>query len=195
MTALGDLIVRMTMDTGGYAAGAQRASVLTAKLERDIENSMKRITTQAAAVGTVVANVAMRAATMAFEKVRGAIDAADELNAMSQKTGIAISQLQELQYAAILTDVPLQSLATGFKNLAKNAAEAAGGAKEQSQVFGAFNIKLRDTSGAVKSQMQLMEEWADIFRVLPDGPEKTALALKVFEALTSNCQRRHCQQR
>jgi hypothetical protein len=160
----------------------------TASMKRDMETNTRTLTAAAgkmdriakgigAAIGAYVGMSSVRA----FGNfVQGALDSADSLSKMSQKTGIAVETLSGLKHAASLSDVSMDQLATGLKLLAKNAAEAAAGGKEQSATFKAMGIDVRDAGGNLKPIEVLLGEVADRFASYEDGAAKSALAQRVF---------------
>lgn len=98
--------------------------------------------------------------------VKSAIDLGDQLNKLSQKTGTSVEALAGLKFAADQNGTSLESVANAAKKLSVNMAE-------NPDVFKKFGITAKDSTGAL---IQL----ADIFRAMPDGVEKTALAVKLM---------------
>lgn len=98
--------------------------------------------------------------------VKKSIDAADELAQLSEKTGASVEALAGLKYAAEQNDTSLTSVANAAKKLSTNLAE-------NPDLFARFGITATDTTGAL---MQL----SDIFQSMPDGVEKSALAVKLM---------------
>lgn len=64
-----------------------------------------------------------------------AIDLADDLNDLRQKTGLSVESLSLLKPIAEESGTSLEGLATGIKKLSTAMLEAAGGSKEQAGVF------------------------------------------------------------
>ena len=58
--------------------------------------------------------------------------------------------------------------------------EAAGGNKQQIEVFKAMGIELKNSTGGLKSANEMLGEMADKFASYKDGPEKAVLAMKAF---------------
>lgn len=109
------------------------------------------------------------------------IDAADELNDLSKKTGISVENLDKLQFAASQSGVSMESLTVAARSLNKQIAEAASGASgDAANAFAAMGISVRDASGAIKSADQVMLEMADRFESYADGANKVALAQKLL---------------
>lgn len=109
--------------------------------------------------------------------VKGAIDAADGINKLSQRTGIAAESLSQLQYAAKLADVSTDSLATGLKKLNVSIAQGIAGDKEKVHWFKQLGITLTDASGRAKTADKVLLEMADAFAKSRDGAGKTAVAV------------------
>ncbi len=112
--------------------------------------------------------------------IKSAIDAADQLNKLSQKIGISVEALSTLRFAAQLSDVSLETLQKGIKGLSQNIAEANTGVGDGAQVFEALGISVKNADGSMKSTEAVLLQVADIFANLEDGAVKTALAVKLF---------------
>lgn len=104
------------------------------------------------------------AAAVAF--VKGTIDAADGMNDLSQKVGIGIRQLAGWTLAANQSGTSIESVARGIKGLS-------GYLIEHGDKMRAAGITATDANGA-------MIELADLFAAMPDGVQKTALAVQIF---------------
>ena len=112
--------------------------------------------------------------------IKSAIDAADQLNKLSQKIGISVEALSTLRFAAQLSDVSLETLQKGIKGLSQNIAEANTGVGDGAQVFDALGISVKNADGSMKSTEAVLLQVADVFANLEDGAVKTALAVKLF---------------
>ena len=104
------------------------------------------------------------AAAVAF--VKGTIDAADGMNDLSQKVGIGIRQLAGWTLAANQSGTSMESVAKGVKGLSTYLVE-------HGDKLRAAGITATDANGA-------MVQLADLFAAMPDGVEKTALAVQLF---------------
>lgn len=80
-------------------------------------------------------------------------EAGDEIRKLSQRVGVNSIQLQELAYAAALADVSTEELATGLQHLAKT---------------GVKDVRLETL------------RLADQFANMPDGADKTRVAMEKF---------------
>lgn len=112
--------------------------------------------------------------------VKVAADYGDQLDNMAQRTGVAVEELARLQYAAKLSDTSTEALGKGIGNLSKLMVGAAYGGAESGKLFERFGISLRNADGTMRSTTEVLYDLSDIFTAMPDGPEKTALAMEVF---------------
>ena len=98
--------------------------------------------------------------------VKGIIDAADAMNDLSQRTGIAVKDLAKYELATAQSGTTMEALAKGIKGVSINLLEHGDALKKAGL----------SATNADAAMMQL----ADLFKAMPDGMEKTALAVKMF---------------
>lgn len=75
---------------------------------------------------------------------KSGIDAADALNDMSQRTGVAVKTLAEYKLAAQLADTSLDDLAKGIQRLTLSQGQAEQGGKAQAQALKNLGISAKD---------------------------------------------------
>lgn len=102
---------------------------------------------------------------------KSGIDAADALNDMSQRTGVAVKTLAEYQLAATLADTSLDDLAKGIQRLVLTQGKAEQGGKAQAQALMNLGISAKDPKIA-------FEQLADAVANSND-PNRTAADLAV----------------
>jgi hypothetical protein len=123
---------------------------------------------------------ATAAAAGLFAITKSAADYGDQLDNMSQRTGVAVEDLAKLQFAAKMSDTTNEALGKGLAVLSNLMVGAAGGAEESSKLFERYGIAVRNADGSVRSTIDVLGDLADVFTTLPDGAEKTALATEFF---------------
>lgn len=170
---LGTLTLDLAVKIGGFTAGLDKAG-------RELDKRSKKMQQTASNIGKAIGASLLAAATAVGFAVKSAIDRADELGKAAQKIGVTTESLSRLAYAADLSDVSLEQLQGGLAKLTKFQAEAAQGGKEAVRTFEAFGIAIKDNEGNLRGTQAVLEDFAAVFKALPDGPEKTALALRVF---------------
>jgi hypothetical protein len=123
---------------------------------------------------------AVHAAKAIGENIKAAVEYGDKINKASQSVGIASGELQELQYAARLADVSAEGMQHSMMILTRTMAAAAKGGKEQGEAFAKLGVKVTDQNGKLRGAGDVMGDIAAKMKSLPDGAEKTALAMGVF---------------
>lgn len=173
--------LKITADGSGVAKGVAVAQGALAKLQTQIgalEATSAKAFSFSGLAGIGLSATAAAAALVAVTKA--AADYGDQLDNMSQRTGVAVEDLAKLQYAAKLSDTSAEALGKGLGNLSKLMAGAAAGGAESGKMFEKFGVDLRNTDGTVRATSDVLFELADVFSAMPDGPEKTALAMDLF---------------
>jgi len=108
---------------------------------------------------------------------KGSIDAADNLNDMSQRTGVAVESLSKFGQAAQDSGSSIEGVAKGMGQLAKRITDPSSAA---SKALSGIGVATRDAQGKVRSLDAVMLEISDRFAKMPDGAEKSALAMQLF---------------
>lgn len=115
-----------------------------------------------------------------FGEVRQSINRADDMAKLAQKTGIATETLSVLGYQADLAGTSLDGVARGMKFLAQNIGEAQTKGGEAAETFRAINIDALALGRSGADLEQLLGTIADRFADMPDGVDKSNLAIKLF---------------
>jgi hypothetical protein len=109
------------------------------------------------------------------------IELGDAMNDMSQRTGVSVESLARFRKAAATSGTDIDAVAKSLVKLSKGLYETAqtgkGPASEALQTLG---ISATDAAGKLKTADQVTLEVANKFKTMPDGIEKTALAMQLF---------------
>lgn len=108
---------------------------------------------------------------------KNAIDAADNLNDLSQRTGVGVETLSKFGAAAEDSGSSIEEVAKAMGKLSKGIVDPSSKVNEALRSIG---ISSTDTQGKIRSVDQVMLDIADKFSKLPDGAQKTALAMEIF---------------
>ncbi|MBU2763895.1 phage tail protein [Acidithiobacillus caldus] len=112
--------------------------------------------------------------------VKSSLESADALSKLSQRVGITVESLSTLIPAADLSGVSAEKFEGGLRKLATRMLEAATGTEDAARSFAAIGVAFQNQDGTLRSTDQVLLDLADRFKVLPDGAEKTALAVEIF---------------
>lgn len=115
-----------------------------------------------------------------YEVVNKTAEAGEEASKTAQRIGITTQQLQRLQFAAKLANVSSDELGMAMNFLNRNMFKTTQIGQPLSNVFTRFGIQIRNANGTLKPANQVLAQVADKFKHLPDGPEKSGLAMQFF---------------
>ena len=123
--------------------------------------------------------VAVSAAGLA-SMVKSSLESADSLSKLSQRVGLTVESLSTLIPAADLSGVSAEKFEGGLRKLATRLLEAATGSDEAARSFAAVGVAVKNQDGTLRATDQVLLDLADRFKAMPDGAEKTALAVELF---------------
>lgn len=104
-----------------------------------------------------------------------------DIGKVADKVGLTTQSLQELRFAAELTGLSTGQLDTGMQRFARRLAEAANGSGELLGILKANNVALRNADGSMRSQNELLDEYADLIKNAGSEQEQLLLAFKGFD--------------
>lgn len=167
---IGALRVKLGLDSAEFDTGLKAAQGKLGGFGK-----LAGLAGAAIAAGMTAAAVGIGAA------VKSAIDAADQMDELAQKTGTAVKPLSQLAYAGKISGVELDTLATGLKKLNVGMLDLAKGGKgKAADALRDLGISATDSAGALKANDQVLLEVADRFAAMQDGAQKSALAIQLF---------------
>ena len=173
MTGRTQLSVDLIARVGGFEAGMKRAAGAAS-------SASSRIRDTVGSLGPAVGASLLAVAAVATAAVKQAIDRADEISKLSQKIGISTEALSRLSVAAELSDVSVQQLQGGIMRLVRAQQDVAEGAEGVSGLFNAIGVSAVNADGSLRQTDKVLRDLADVFASMPDGAEKTALAVDLF---------------
>lgn len=162
---VGALRAILSLESAAFTKGLTNAQ----RSLQQFDKKMKAIGGKLQTVGLVVSAAGAGIAAA----MRSQINAADDMSKAAQKFGVPIDQLSRLKYAADLSDVSFESLGTSLGRLSK----AMVASPDQ---FAELGVAIADAQGRMRGADEVMTDLADVFATMPDGAEKTALAIKLF---------------
>lgn len=149
MATAGSIVVDLLMRTGQFETDTARAEKLMKQRMKGIEDSVN-----SAASAIALGGVAIAGGMMLW--IKQAADAADQLDQLSERTGVAVETLNGLAYATRMSGGDVGELEKGLQSLNKKLSEVAAGDKSAKEMFKALGITATTAEDAL---MQL----ADVF--------------------------------
>ena len=105
---------------------------------------------------------------------------AEEINKLSQKTGIGSEGLTQLKFAASMADVEFGTVSSSLNKMARTMEEAAKGTGTASVAYRALGVVVTNADGSLRASDAVLGDLAEKFAALKDGPGKAAIAMQIF---------------
>ena len=155
-----------------------RISAVNATTEafRQVQGNLNKLQGSLRGIAGPLAAAFSAAAVVSYGK--SILDTADNLAKLSQKTGVTVEDLSAFQKSAELAGVSSEGLSISMLKLNKALADAAGGAKLQTDALAAVGISQKEIANL--SPAQALERIADAFANTEDGANKTQVAMALF---------------
>lgn len=160
MATIGGLMIELSANVARLEGDMKQAVRHTENTERMMKGSIDRISSAFASLG-----VSLSIGAFALF-IKNSIDAADDLSKLAEKTGTAVDELAGLKFAAEQNATSLDSVTRAGQKLSTVMFD-------KPEMFKQMGISATDSTEA-------MLQLADIFAIMPDGVEKTAIASKLF---------------
>ena len=112
--------------------------------------------------------------------VNDTLQLGDQLEKMSQKTGLAVPVLDKLRQAANLGGTEFKTLSKAFPTLAKNMQDASDGVGTAKDAFDRLGLGVNNADGSLKSLDQMFFEIGDKIKVMDNRTLAAANAAEIF---------------
>lgn len=105
---------------------------------------------------------------------------ADELNTLSQQTGLSTDKLQEFEYMAGLIDVDVSTITGSLRKLTNNMQSAASGTGSAYEAFNSLGVSVTDADGALRNNYDVFLDVIDALGKMTNETERDALSMDIF---------------
>lgn len=167
---IGALRVNLGIDSAAFGRGLKDSE---SGLKRFAANAAKGIAVAAAAFAAAAAGIGLA--------VRGVLNEADQMGKVAQSLGVPVDELSRLKHAAEMSGSSLEGLSPTLRRLGANIMESVSKPTSAAgKAFNALGIDLKNTDGSLKNSSQVMSDLAEKLSQMPDGAEKTALAMQLM---------------
>lgn len=147
-----------------------KAEEASAKLT-DVGNKAQAVADRTKALSAAAAGLLVAIGGAAVKSAEWA----DNLNTLSQQTGITTEDLQKMQYASELVDVSVDDIAGSMTKLRKAMV-----ADNKADVFQQLGVSVRDGTGALRDSSDVFYEVLDRLGKVGNETERDALAMEIF---------------
>jgi methyl-accepting chemotaxis protein len=146
-------------------------------------NSMGSLNTTSVKIagGFVALAVAIAKAEKALiQMTRESAEAADDIVTLSSVTGMSTDSIQELNYMADLTDVPLDRIRDSLKETTNKMQEAATGTGDAYEAYNKLGVEITDVDGQLRSAEDVFYDTIDALGEMKNKTERDALAMDLM---------------
>jgi hypothetical protein len=109
-----------------------------------------------------------------------AAESAAKMYELSQSTGVNIETLSGFSFAAKTVGLDTQTLALGLEKMSKSAFAAATAPAGAANAYTRLGVSVRDAGDNIRPTDAILLDLADKFASMPDGIQKSALAIQIF---------------
>ncbi len=170
---ISSLVVKIGADLTQFQQGMKKAS----KDLKSFGNTMTSVgstLTKGITVPVVAAVTALSALSVKAGK------AADELITLSNKTGISVKNLQELQYASRFVDVEVETMTGSMIKLTRAMDDARDGTEEQKAAFDRLGVAYTNSDGSLRNAKEVWLDVVDSLGRMSNEAERDAISLELF---------------
>lgn len=172
----GEMKLRITVDDKGSVA-INNVRQQIGKLAKDSAAASAAMSSFKTAMGGLIS----AAAVMGLVRLgKEAMDTMDRIDELSQQTGVAAESIQVFGHAGRLSGIDMDAMAKSMGKLSKTMYEAAAGSDGAKGAFDTLGINVKEADGNLRTLDEVMLDVADRFEKMPDGTQKSALAMKIF---------------
>lgn len=177
--SVGELFVRISGTSEGLIDAAQRGVAALAQMDASGGRLRMGIMTTSQIVTTGI--IAMLGALDVA--VKKSVDKMEDLGKSAQQIGVTVEALSRLEFAARKAGVSADELSQGIKLFSRQAGEIRS-AIEPADAFALtlrnMRVDLTGVGGKVRDTTSLLLDLADRFARMPDGVQKTRMAIELF---------------
>ena len=174
-----NISVAITVDNKQYIANINAADNATKKFATDTEKNLGKVGGSFDVLSKRVLGLRGVLAGLAFGAVgKSALQMADQLQDLSNSTGIAVSTLLEFRNALAVTGGEAEQMPTAINKLLQSVDEAANGSIKAQNSFAKLGINLQELGSL--SEQDLLAETLKGIAALPSKTEQAAAMMDKF---------------
>lgn len=170
--ALRDLLIKLKVEANG-----KELEVVEASLERT-KKSAEGLGRILGRIGSYY--IAARLIRAGKNFIESQIEQADALDHNAERLGISTDELQKYNYVSGLIGVSAEKVAIGFRYFNRAVGEAALGNKSANKTFAQLGIQIKGTDGKIRPTSDLLADFSDALKKIPDQAARTALEMRLL---------------
>lgn len=186
--ALTNSAAQMQQSAGGMSASV-RASMLSLQQNArsamsgfgsSVTNAMSSVTSSVGAMKAALGAAGIGIVGIFGSSTKAALDYEKALLGLSRTSGMSIATSSELAFAASQVGMSTDDLTRNIGFLARSLAALEKNADSNTNAFNRFGIEVHNANGGLLPTQEIVGKVADRFQSMPDGVQKSALAMSIF---------------
>jgi hypothetical protein len=176
-TTVGKIVYDAVINTDGLKKDAQVADKQAQAVGDSLGNKVAK--------GATIAGTAMVAVGATFMKVtadslKATVEWAGGVAKLSRETGSGTEAISKLLYAGKRYGLEVTDMSKSLGIFSKKLVEANKGNNETADTFNKMGVSIKGADGKLKPFDSIFGQVAEKFKAMPNGVEKTALAMQLF---------------
>lgn len=181
------MLIKIDASTEAVRRELKRMDGSVQRTERKTNRSLSKIDSAfknaARSVGALAAAyLSIRGAETLVRLGRDAIKTADNIQKTADTVGFMTDQLQELRYAAQRNGLSESTLDMALQRFSRRVGEVAQGQGELLKTAEQYNVQLRNTDGTMRSNIAILEDFANVIANAESQQEALRIAFKLFDS-------------
>ncbi len=167
-TKLGNIVVELQANVSKFSQGMSKAASKAKAAGKQISAGLGKAKIAVAALGVAALALAKNTANVG-----------DQMLKLSEQTGITVERISALKFAAEQSDTSMEALSKGILLLARNLSGLTEGSKSIA-ILEQLGVATKNVSGEMRAADDILLDIAGVFERLPNGMEKSAIAMELF---------------
>lgn len=189
-TNIGGVSVDMLLESAAFRRDMQRSQQLlrseTAKMRRSlrqVEMASRNVSRSFSQFRAGIAALAGALAVRQFSQfTKNALSAGAAIQDIADKVSVSTTELQQMRFAAIQTGVGVRALDMGLQRFSRRIGEVAQGQGELLKTAQQYNVTLRNADGTMRSNIDILKDFADVIKNAESQQERLRIAFKLFDS-------------
>ena len=144
-------------------------------------NRLAGLFSRAGPIGAGIASIGI-AAGLAVRALVKVVDELDNIDKASKRVGVSAEELQALRLAAQLGGAEINQTDIALQRFSRRLGEAAQGSGELLGTLERMNIRVRGSDGALRSNVDVLDEYVQKVREMGSTQEQTLAIFKAFDS-------------
>jgi hypothetical protein len=181
------LDVQLKLDKQGFVVGLQQAgrevegfSKSGAGMGSSMTGHMGGVGTAALGMGAAVGAAAIAGGAALIGITMSAANFAREIGLASQTTGLSVTEIERMKFAADKSGISLEQFEKGTVKLAKSMEAAKNGTGPAAKEFADLGIQVTNTDGSLKGTNEVLLQVADKMQACQNPTERMVMATTLF---------------